>query len=439
MKRWLIGVLVCATMLFGGIAEAGAKRHAKVGAKAAAAKAVKGKVAKAKLAKAKAMSKADKSMLAGAAKAKSGKARFASKDSPVKGKKRLAKYAKHGKSAKRVAARYSRARTEADEVPRYDRIAARAGASMRPVSYAVPSVEPASQPARDLRVDYDHALVDRELELRSAAALVVDQRTGEALYAKNPDVPSPIASITKLMTALVTLDADLPLDEFITIGLRDVDHLKGTSSRIPLGATFTRGELLHLALIASENRAAAALSRVYPGGREAFVEAMNRKASELGMANTHYVDGTGLSSDNRASAADLARLVDAASRYPLIRQITATGSYGVSVPGQRVVRVRENGRLRRVAMPVTRNLAFVNTNALTRNGGWEIGVSKTGYINEAGHCLVMQARIAERKVIIVLLDSWGKMSRIGDATRIRHWLENGANGRLASRRQAPPA
>jgi D-alanyl-D-alanine endopeptidase (penicillin-binding protein 7) len=424
-------------MFLGPVAEAGAKRQ-KTGGKAVVAKSVKGKAAKARLAKANAKGKADKSMLAGAAKGRAGKAKLVADDDAPAGKG-LGKYAKSKKYAKRVSARYARARSEADEAPRYDRISARAGASMRPISYAAPVAEAAAPAAQDLRVDYNNALVDRDLELRSAAALVVDQRTGEALYAKNPDVPSPIASITKLMTAIVTLDADLPLDEFITINLRDVDHLKGTGSRIPLGATFTRGELLHLALIASENRAAAALSRVYPGGREAFVEAMNRKAAELGMANTHYVDGTGLSSDNRASAADLARLVDAASRYPLIRQITTTGTYGVSVPGQRVVRVRENGRLRRVAMPATRNLAFVNTNALTRQSGWEIGVSKTGYINEAGHCLVMQARIAERKVIIVLLDSWGKMSRIGDATRIRHWLENGAAGRFASRRQAPPA
>jgi D-alanyl-D-alanine endopeptidase (penicillin-binding protein 7) len=165
---------------------------------------------------------------------------------------------------------------------------------------------------------------------------------------------------------------------------------------------------------------------------------MNRKAAALGMHNTHYVDGTGLSSSNRSTAADLARLVDAASRYSLVRQITSTGSYGVTVPGQRVVRIRERGKTRRVSVPVQRNLAFYNTNALTRTGQWDIGVSKTGYINEAGHCLVMQARIAERKVIIVLLDSLGKMSRIGDANRIRHWLENGANGRLASRRALPP-
>lgn len=269
------------------------------------------------------------------------------------------------------------------------------------------------------------------LNLRSAAALVVDQKTGEALYAKNEDIPSSIASITKLMTAMVTLDAGLPLDEEITISNEDVDRLKGTASRLPLGTRLTRNELLHLALIASENRAAAALSRAYPGGREAFIAAMNHKARTLGMKDSFFVDGTGLNSQNRATAMDLAKMVDAASRYPLIRQITSSGAYDVGLPGKRVVKVREDGRVRRVTREIIRNVAFHNTNALTRSEGWEIGVSKTGYINEAGKCLVMQAKIADRPVIIVLLDSWGTWTRIGDANRIRKWLEQG--GHLASR------
>jgi D-alanyl-D-alanine endopeptidase (penicillin-binding protein 7) len=280
-------------------------------------------------------------------------------------------------------------------------------------------------------VSYDKAWHDEELNLRSAAALVVDQKTGEALYAKNVDVPTSIASITKLMTAMVTLDAELDLNEELVIGNEDVDHLKGTGSRLALGTRLTREELLHLALIASENRAAAALSRAYPGGREAFVAAMNRKAREVGMKDSRFVDGTGLNSNNRATAADLVKMVDAAYRYPLIRQITSTGSYDVSVPGTRVVRVRENGRTHKVARSVQRHMAFNNTNSLTRSQDWEIGVSKTGFINEAGRCLVMQASIAERKVIIVLLDSWGKWSRIGDAQRIRQWLEK--DSRIASR------
>lgn len=272
---------------------------------------------------------------------------------------------------------------------------------------------------------------DEDLHLRSAAALVVDQKTGETLYSKNVDIPTSIASITKLMTAMVTLDAELDLNEEIVIGNEDVDRLKGTGSRITLGTRLTREELLHLALIASENRAAAALSRAYPGGRDAFIEAMNRKARALGMQDSRFVDGTGLNSSNRATAADLVKMVDAAYRYPLIRQITSTGSYDVSVPGTRVVRIREKGKTYKVARSVQRHMAFVNTNSLTRNDDWEIGVSKTGYINEAGHCLVMQAKIAEQKVIIVLLDSWGKYSRIGDAQRIRQWLEQ--DNRLASR------
>ncbi|MEW5771598.1 MAG: serine hydrolase [Pseudomonadota bacterium] len=269
------------------------------------------------------------------------------------------------------------------------------------------------------------------LGLLSTAALVVDQSTGEALYAKNEAIPTPIASITKLMTAMVTLDAGLPMDEEITITDAEVDRLKGTGSRLAVGTTLTRGELMHLALIASENRAAAALSRAYPGGRAAFIEAMNRKARAIGMYDSRFVDGTGLNSDNRATAADLAKMVDAAYRYPLIREISRTGNYDVGLPGRRVVKVREDGKVRRVTREVTRQVAFHNTNALTRSPDWEIGVSKTGFINEAGKCLVMQARIADRPVIIVLLDSWGKWSRFGDANRIRKWLEQG--GHLASK------
>lgn len=275
-----------------------------------------------------------------------------------------------------------------------------------------------------------HAAQDTGLDLRSGAAIVVDQKTGEALYAKNEDIPTPIASITKLMTAMVTLDAGLSMDEEVTISSEDVDRLKGTSSKLALGTTLTRGELMHLALIASENRAAAALSRAYPGGRDAFIAAMNRKARAIGMQDTHFVDGTGLNSHNRATAADLVKMVDAAYRYPMIREISSTGAYDVGLPAKRVVKIKEDGRIRRVTREVTRQVAFNNTNALTRSNDWEIGVSKTGYINEAGRCLVMQAKIHEKPVIIVLLDSWGKWSRIGDANRIKKWLED--SGRFAS-------
>lgn len=298
---------------------------------------------------------------------------------------------------------------------------------------------------RHLRMSYDlakypqqvrhEAPADPDLDLRSAAVLVLDQDTGEALYAKNPDLATPIASITKLMTSMVVLDAGLPMAEEIVIGREDVDRLKNTTSRLALGTTLTRGELLHLALIASENRAAAALSRAYPGGREAFVQAMNRKAAALGMRHTWFVDGTGLDSGNRSTAADLALLVDAAYGYPLIRQISSTGQYGVTVPGRKVVKIREGGKVRRVSREVMRRVAFNNTNALTRNPNWDIGLSKTGYINEAGHCLVMQAKIADRPVILVLLDSWGKLSRIGDAARVRKWLEGQHYGRIVQARR----
>ena len=279
-------------------------------------------------------------------------------------------------------------------------------------------------PLRAMRGVSAETLQGDELDLRASAALVFDQKSGTALYAKNIDVPTSIASITKLMTAMVTLDAGLALDEEIVVNNEDVDRLKGTGSRLAMGARLTRAELLHLALIASENRAAAALSRAYPGGRPAFIAAMNRKAREIGMHDSHFIDGTGLNSGNRATASDLVKMVDAAYRYPLIREISSTGSYDVSLPGTRIVRVRENGKMRRVSRAVQRHIAFNNTNSLTRSQDWDIGVSKTGYINEAGHCLVMQTRIANQPVIIVLLDSIGKWGRIGDAQRIRKWLEH---------------
>ena len=279
-------------------------------------------------------------------------------------------------------------------------------------------------PLRALSTVTPETLLGQELDLRASAALVVDQKSGAALYAKNIDVPTAIASITKLMTAMVTLDAGLPMHEEIVVNNEDVDRLKGTGSRLALGAQLTREELLHLALIASENRAASALSRVYPGGRPAFITAMNRKAKEIGMHDSHFVDSTGLNSGNRATATDLVKMVDAAYRYPMIREISATGSYDVSLPGTQVVKVRKNGRLRKEYRPVQRHVAFNNTNSLTRSDDWDIGVSKTGYINEAGHCLVMQTRIADQRVIIVLLDSIGKWGRIGDAQRIRKWLEH---------------
>ena len=267
--------------------------------------------------------------------------------------------------------------------------------------------------------DYMHIPASNsDLELKSLSVMVYDQHSGEALYAKNPNMQTPIASITKLMTAVVTLDAKLPLDESIEISTLDVDHLKNTSSRLPIGATYTREQLLNLALIASENRAAHALGRTYPGGLQAFVQAMNRKARELGMNKTLYVDPSGLSSYNQSTAEDLVKLVDHAySYYPDIRRITTSTDYSV---GKHKVVVTQRKKTR----VYWRDLAYVNTNRLTRDHDWQIGLSKTGFINEAGHCLVMQASIAERKVIIVLLDSVGKYTRLGDANRIKRWLED---------------
>jgi D-alanyl-D-alanine endopeptidase (penicillin-binding protein 7) len=243
------------------------------------------------------------------------------------------------------------------------------------------------------------------LRLASAKAIVINQLTGETLYAKNTNVPTPIASVTKLMTAMVMLDAHLPLDEVVSIGDEDVDYLKGTSSRLRVGTMLTRGEMLQLALMASENRAASALGRHYPGGKPAFIQAMNQKAQLLGMQSSRFVDSTGLDSSNVSTAEDLVKMVNAAYHYPEIRQVSTLPSQEVTLYGRQSP------------------LSFVNTNALVRGGNWVIGLSKTGFINEAGRCLVMQAEISGQPTIIVLLDSAGKMTRIGDANRIRKWVE----------------
>ncbi len=239
--------------------------------------------------------------------------------------------------------------------------------------------------------------------LKSQAALVVDQDSGEILLGKNADSTLPIASLTKLMTAIVTLDAELDPDEPVTVLKADVDRLRGSHSRLQVGTTLTRDEMLHLALMASENRAASAIANSYPGGKDSCVLAMNLKAQLLGMSGTRFEDGTGLSGRNVSTAQDLAKLVQAAHAYPKIREYTTSTSYHVKI-GRRMMR-------------------FGNTNNLTRSTRWEIGLSKTGYIAEAGRCLVMQVTLTGRSIIIVLLDSWGKYTRVGDATRIRQWLE----------------
>jgi D-alanyl-D-alanine endopeptidase (penicillin-binding protein 7) len=260
--------------------------------------------------------------------------------------------------------------------------------------------------------------VANELELSALSALVFDQQSGRTLYAKNATLQTPIASITKLMTAMLVLDARLDMDEKIKITDEDRDTLKWTGSRIAIGSTYTREQLLHLALIASDNRAAHALGRTYPGGMTRFVATMNRMARALGLNDTTYVEPTGLSSGNRSTAWDLARLANHAHHnYPEIRQISTSGSYSLGT--QRVVVKKKN----RKARVYYRNVAFNNTNRLTRTDGWNIGLSKTGFINEAGHCLVMQANIAGRDTVIVLLDAGGTNRRAGDAARIKTWLE----------------
>ena len=243
---------------------------------------------------------------------------------------------------------------------------------------------------------------DDALDLKSSVALVVDQNTGEVLFSKNPQAVLPIASITKLMTALVVTEAGLSMDERLTVTQDDVDFTSGSKSRLRLGTTLTRGEMLHLSLMSSENRAAHVLGRTHPGGLQRFVQLMNAKASELGMAHTRYVEPTGLSSDNQASANDLSLLVSAALAHPIIRQLSTSLD---------------------AVMPVgARDVQFHTTNGLVRNPEWDIGLQKTGYISAAGRCLVMQAQVAGRSLIMVLLDSAGKYSRIGDAERLRKWL-----------------
>ena len=244
--------------------------------------------------------------------------------------------------------------------------------------------------------------VSDSLDLKSSVALVLDQDTNEVLFSKNSKAVLPIASLTKLMTALVVTEAALPAEEMLTVTDDDVDTEKGSRSRLRVGTQLARGEMLHLALMSSENRAAHVLGRQYPGGLAAFVVAMNAKAQQLGMTDTHYVEPTGLSSQNQSSARDLATLVKAAYSHPIIRELSTSPEYSVEIGA--------------------RQLQFHNTNRLVTNPEWNIGLQKTGYITEAGRCLVMQAKLAGRQLIMVFLDSAGKYSRLGDAERVRHWI-----------------
>ncbi|MBD8724255.1 D-alanyl-D-alanine endopeptidase [Oxalobacteraceae sp. CFBP 13708] len=242
------------------------------------------------------------------------------------------------------------------------------------------------------------------LALRSNVAYVVDQNSAEVLFEKNANVALPIASLTKLMTGMVVMDSKQDLDEVLRVTDDDVDRHKFSSSRLPVGASMTRRELLHIALMSSENRAASALGRNYPGGISAFVGAMNAKARQLGMRDTHYVDSSGLSSRNVSSGRDLAKLVMAAHGDPVLREFSTTPNSTVQASG--------------------RTMHYRNTNYLVSLPDWNIGLQKTGFINEAGRCLVMQAMIHGRNVVMVFLDSKGKMSRTADAGRIRRLIES---------------
>jgi D-alanyl-D-alanine endopeptidase (penicillin-binding protein 7) len=272
--------------------------------------------------------------------------------------------------------------------------------SMRPVRSAHFIAAPAARSAGDVAgLNQTHD----PLALASNVAFVLDQVSSEVLFEKNANVALPIASITKLMTGLLVVQAKQDMNEVLTITEDDVDHEKHTSSRLRVGARMTRGDLLHIALMSSENRAASALGRNYPGGISAFVDAMNAKARELGMVDTHYVDSSGLSSRNVASARDLAKLAIVAHQEPLLREYSTDPKYSVDASG--------------------RIMNYSNTNHLVASADWDIGLQKTGFINEAGRCLVMQAMIQGRAVIMVFLDSKGKQSRTADAGRMRRWLE----------------
>jgi len=268
----------------------------------------------------------------------------------------------------------------------------------------VASVAASERPADRFQVAAESTEQNEDpVALRSGSALVVDESTDRVLLSKNADTARPIASLTKLMTAAVILDAHQPMDQMIEITDADIDTLKWSSSRLRPGTRLSREELLKLALMSSENRAAHALARNYPGGLAAFVAAMNAKARALGMHSTRYVEPTGLSPQNESTAHDLALLVKAAYHYPLIREFSTHPQSEVDVG--------------------SRTLQFRNTDHLVFNRGWDILLQKTGYINEAGHCLVLQTQFEGRRIIVVLLDAWGRYSHFGDAQRIRNWLQ----------------
>lgn len=307
----------------------------------------------------------------------------------------VAKKSQASKSSRAVARKPTKARVASAKARNSSRLQA---------SKRRPAVARAAVPPRPSfgQLAGLHGTADA-LDLRSSAVLIVDQDTHEVLFSKNDSAVLPIASLTKLMTGLIISEGKLPMDEMITITQDDVDTEKGSRSRLRVGTSLSRGELLHLALMSSENRAAHALGRTYPGGMSTFVKLMNAKAAALNMKDTRYVEPTGLSSNNQSSAQDLAVLASVSSKDPLLSELSTSPGYQVAV-----------GR---------RTLQFNNTNRLVNSPQWDIGLQKTGYISEAGQCLVMQTKVAGRKLIMVFLDSIGKYSRLGDAERVRRWVE----------------
>lgn len=247
----------------------------------------------------------------------------------------------------------------------------------------------------------------RQQELAAGSALLVDLNTNQVLYASNPDVVVPIASVTKLMTAMVTLDAKLPLDQVLPITIRDNPEMKGVFSRVRVGSEISRGEMLLLALMSSENRAASSLAHHYPGGYAAFVAAMNAKAKALGMHRSRFVEPTGLSERNVSTANDLVLLLKASLNYPLLSQLSTTPEKTVAFRKPRY------------------SLGFRNTNGLVRKANWSVQLTKTGYTDEAGHCLVMRTQMAGKPVAFVVLDAYGKYTHMADANRLKKWLETG--------------
>lgn len=345
-----------------------------------------------------------------AAGAGAGAGALAEKGQVVKKKQKRKKVAKAKRGKRQELAKVIAADNRERMVRRVAMVRGKRVVTYQPIRRAGPAFDPRSAgDVAGLRGTSD------PLSLRSNVAFVLDQNSSEVLFEKNANVALPIASITKLMTGLVVVQANQDMDEVLRVADADVDRHKYSSSRLPVGARMTRREMLHIALMSSENRAASALGRHYPGGTQAFVDAMNAKARELGMHDTHYVDASGLSSRNVSSARDLAKLVSAAHREPLLREYSTTPNSIVRASG--------------------RPMRFANTNYLVALPDWNIGLQKTGFINEAGRCLVMQAVIDGRNVIMVFLDSKGKMSRTADAGRMRRWLEalpGGLGGEAAS-------